>query len=146
LIGASARREPANPWITFALVAVGTFMIMLDTSTLTSVSHLSRGHSIRPLAGPSEWIIIAYLVTIASTLLTFGRLSGIVGRSRYGFPGWRLLPSARAFVARGNSLSLLIAARAFQGLGGRSCFQPASRLSPTASFDKRGFALGCNAV
>jgi hypothetical protein len=32
VIEASARKEPANPWITFVLVAVGTFMIMLDTS------------------------------------------------------------------------------------------------------------------
>jgi len=34
---ASAREEPENPWITFALVAVGAFMIMLDTSI--AISH-----------------------------------------------------------------------------------------------------------
>jgi hypothetical protein len=28
----SAPQEPGNPWITFGLVAVGTFMIMLDAS------------------------------------------------------------------------------------------------------------------
>jgi hypothetical protein len=34
LLGEDIRtaREPANPWVTFALVAVGTFMIMLDAS------------------------------------------------------------------------------------------------------------------
>jgi MFS family permease len=40
-----------------ALVVVGTFMTALD-----------------------EWVIIAYLVVIAGTLLTFGRLSDLVGR------------------------------------------------------------------
>src|SRR3989454_1221427 len=36
------------------------------------VSHADRG--------AVEWVIIAYLVVIAATLLTFGRLSDLVGR------------------------------------------------------------------
>src|SRR5271154_3416760 len=72
--------EPANAWLTFALVAIGTFMIMLDTS-IVNISLPSIARTFRmPVGGAIEWIIIAYLVTIAATLLTFGRLSDMVGR------------------------------------------------------------------
>ena len=80
VIEASARPEPGNPWITFALVAVGTFMTMLDSSIVNiSLPSIARTFH-TPVGGAIEWVIIAYLVTIASTSLTFGRLSDMVGR------------------------------------------------------------------
>src|SRR5258708_34348865 len=75
-----APQEPGNPWITFALVAVGTFMIMLDAS-IVNISLPSIAKTFHtPVGGAIEWVIISYLVMIAATLLTFGRLSDMVGR------------------------------------------------------------------
>ena len=60
-----APQEPGNPWLTFALVAVGTFMIMLDASIVNiSLSSIARTFH-TPVGGAIEWVIIAYLVTIA---------------------------------------------------------------------------------
>jgi EmrB/QacA subfamily drug resistance transporter len=147
VIGASARQEPANPWITFGLVAVGTFMIMLDTSIVNiSLPSIARTFD-TPVGGAIEWIIIAYLVTIASTLLTFGRLSDMVGRKPVWLSGLALFTLGSGVCGAANSLSLLISARAFQGLGGALLLSTSvAIITDSFSYDKRGFALGCNAV
>src|SRR6266571_9212009 len=59
------RQGPVNPWITFILVAIGTFMIMLDASIVNiSLPPIARSFH-TPVGGAMEWVIIAYLVTIA---------------------------------------------------------------------------------
>jgi hypothetical protein len=57
LLGENIRtaRQPANPCVTFALVAVGTFMTMLDASIVNiSLPSVARTFLIRPLAGLSN--------------------------------------------------------------------------------------------
>src|SRR5258708_24551270 len=86
----SGRQAPNSPWVTFALVAVGTFMIMLDASIVNiSLPSIARTFHM-PVGGAIEWVIIAYLVSIASTLLTFGRLSDMVGRKPIWLSGLAL--------------------------------------------------------
>ena len=86
-------------------------------------------------------------VTIAATLLTFGRLSDLVGRKPVWLAGLALFTLGSGVCGAANSLPLLIAARAFQGLGGALLFSTSVAII-TDSFpaEKRGFALGCNAV
>jgi len=145
--GHSAQLKPGNPWNTFALVAVGTFMIMLDAS-IVNISLPSIGRTFRtPVGGAIEWVIIAYLVTIAATLLTFGRLSDMVGRKPIWLSGLALFTLGSGVCGAANSLALLIAARAFQGIGGALLLSTSvAIITDTFSADKRGFALGCNAV
>jgi len=62
-------------------------------------------------------------------------------------PGWRFLPFGSGACGAANSLPLLIAARAFQGLGGALLLSVSvAILTDTFSAEKRGLALGCNAV
>src|SRR5205823_3758652 len=67
-----------HKWAVLALVAVGTFMTALDASIvnigLPSIARAFRA----PVGGAVEWVIIVYLVVIAGTLLTFGRLSDLI--------------------------------------------------------------------
>ena len=147
VIDASARHGPDNPWPTFAIVAVGTFMIMLDGSIVNiSLPSIARTFH-TPVGGAMEWVIIAYLVTIAATLLTFGRLSDVIGRKPIWLAGMALFTLGSGVCGTANSLPLLIAARAFQGLGGALLFSTSvAIITDTFSAEKRGLALGCNAV
>jgi len=124
-----ARRNRAS-LIVFTLVAVGTFMIMLDASIVNISLPAIAGHSYARWWA-MEWVIIAYLVIIAATLLTFGRLSDMVGRKPIWLAGIALFTIGSGICGAANSLPLLIAARAFQGLVARFCSQPVWRSSPT---------------
>lgn len=136
-----------NPWAVFLWVAVGTFMTMLDAS-IVNISLPSIAQTFRtPVSGAVEWIIIAYLVTIAATLLTFGRFSDLVGRKPVWLAGLAIFTVGSGICGAANSLSLLIVARAFQGLGGALIFSTSvAIITDSFSANKRGFALGCNAV
>ena len=144
---AGKRHEPDSPWITFALVALGTFMTMLDGS-IVNISLPSIGRTFHtPVGGAVEWVIIAYLVTIAATLLTFGRLSDMIGRKPVWLAGLALFTIGSAGCGAANSLALLIAARAFQGLGGALLFSTnLAIISDAFPGGNRGFAMGCNVV
>src|SRR5438045_7061630 len=101
---AVARQESQNPWATFALVAVGTFMTMLDASIVNiSLPSIARTFH-RPVGGAIEWVIIAYLVTIAATLLTFGRLSDMVARKPVWLAGLTLFTVGSGVCGAANSL------------------------------------------
>lgn len=84
----SRAREPAgtlerlraNKWVAFAVVAISVFMGTLDASIVNiSLPAIASYFSVA-LTGTVEWVIIAYLVVVASVLLTIGRLSDLIGR------------------------------------------------------------------
>jgi len=122
-------------------------MTMLDASIVNiSLPSIARTFH-TPVGGAIEWVIIAYLVTIAATLLTFGRLSDMVGRKPVWLAGLALFTLGSGACGAASSLPLLIGARVFQGLGGALLFSTSIAIITDAfPTEKRGFALGCNAV
>src|SRR6266700_6346959 len=69
-----------NKWVVFALSASSSFITTLDGSIVNiGLPAISRTFNVG-VSGPIEWIIIGYLVIIASVLLTFGRLADMIGR------------------------------------------------------------------
>ena len=71
----------------------------------------------------------------------------MVGRKPVWLAGLALFTFGSGVCGAANSLSVLIAARAFQGLGGALLLSTSvAIITDSFSYDKRGFALGCNAV
>ena len=134
-------------WAVLALVAVGTFMTTLDSSIVNiSLPAIARAFGTE-LSGAVEWVVIAYLVVIAALLLTFGRLSDAIGRKPVWVAGLVVFTLGSAACGLATSLPVLIASRAFQGIGGALIFAPSVALL-TDAFppDKRGQAIGLNAI
>jgi EmrB/QacA subfamily drug resistance transporter len=129
------------------LVVVGTFMTTLDTSIVNiSLPSIARTFH-TPFGGAVEWVIIAYLVVIAAALLTFGRVSDLIGRQPVWMAGLGLFTLGSALCGAAASLPWLIAARAFQGLGGALLFAPSMALITDAfPAAERGLALGLATV
>src|SRR6266700_2293647 len=139
--------ERANKWAVLAIVAVGVFMATLDSS-IVNISRPTIAHYFGvPLNGAVEWVTIAYLVAVAGTLLTIGRLADMIGRKPIWVIGLVIFTLGSAICGVASSLGMLIAARAFQGLGG-ALLMSISPVMLTSAFParERGRALGLNPV
>src|SRR6266566_7312088 len=139
--------EMKSRWAVLALVALGTFMTTLDASIVNiSLPSIARTFH-TPIGSAVEWVIIAYLIAIAATLLTFGRLSDLLGRKPVWVAGLAIFTLGSIFCGAAGSLQQLIVARAFQGLGGALIFAPSfAMITDAFSAVERGGALGLNAV
>src|SRR5687767_14124105 len=81
LAGASDEMRPGK-WSVFCVVAIGVLMATLDSSIVNiSLPTIARSFG-RPVNGPLQWVIIAYLLVIVALLLTGGRLGDMFGRKR----------------------------------------------------------------
>ena len=127
---------------TFVITSIALFMVVLDNlvvSTALPVIRVDLGASIEQL----EWIVNAYTFTFAVFLLTGAALGDRFGRKRMFMIGLAIFTGASAMAALAPSTEWLIAARAFQGLGG-AIVTPLTLtlLSAAVSPNRRGAALG----
>jgi EmrB/QacA subfamily drug resistance transporter len=136
-----------SKWAIFGLVSVGTFMTTLDASIVNiALPSIARSFG-SPVSGLVEWVVIAYLVVVAATLLTFGRLADLLGRERIWVAGLALFTAGSLLAGLAPTLMLMVGARAIQGLGAAMIFAPALALIVDAfPLAQRGQALGMNAL
>lgn len=130
-----------------ALVCVGIFMTTLDASIVNiGLPAIARAFD-TPLTGTLEWVVIAYLVVIGAVLLTFGRLSDMIGRAPIWISGLILFTIASAICGATPSLGLLIGARGLQGAGSALILSTSTAiLSNAVPPTQRGHALGWGAT
>jgi EmrB/QacA subfamily drug resistance transporter len=139
--------DAPSKWSVFAIIAVGVFMCTLDTSivnvSLPAIAKYFGGG----VGAEVEAVIIVYLVVIASTLLTVGRLSDRVGRRRIWIAGLGVFTLGSMLCGAAPALWALIAARVLQGVGG-SMLMAVSPAMLVAAFPpaERGRALGLNTM
>ncbi len=103
-------------WLVVATVCIGAFMAALDASivnvalpNLTTYFHSS--------ASLVSWVLIAYLLTLATLLTLFGRLADILGRRPLYTFGFLVFIVGSAACGAALNLPMLIAARIFQAAG-----------------------------
>ncbi len=142
-----AGEETAGKWAMLFIVAIGIFMATLDSSIVNiSLPTIARSFGV-PLNGTIEWVIIAYLVSIAAILLTAGRIADMIGRKVVWTTGLIIFTASSALCGLAPSLGILIASRTLQGLGG-ALLMAISPAMLTSAFPphERGRALGINAI
>src|SRR5438552_5055987 len=127
---------------TFAITAIALFMVSLDNLVVTTalpVIKRSLGASLSGL----EWTVNAYTLTFAVLLLTGAALGDRFGRKRMFTIGLAIFTVGSAAAAIAPNIGALIAARAFQGIGG-AIVTPLTLtlLSAAVSPERRGLALG----
>ncbi len=136
-------RKTESKWTVLLIVSIGVFMATLDASIVNiSLPKISSSFNV-PLSGTVEWVIIGYLVVIASTLLTLGRLSDMFGRKTPWVAGLGTFTVSSALCGASPTLGFLIVARALQGVGGAVIMANSPALI-TQAFpgSERGRALG----
>jgi EmrB/QacA subfamily drug resistance transporter len=107
----------ARMWWTFAITSVGVFMVTLDNLVVTTALPVIR-QDLHASIENLEWTVNAYTLTFAVLLLTGAALGDRFGRRRMFAIGLAIFTAASAGAALAPTAGALIAARAFQGVGG----------------------------
>ncbi|ROH85625.1 DHA2 family efflux MFS transporter permease subunit [Stagnimonas aquatica] len=109
--------SPRSRWLALYVLCLGVLMIVLDTTIVTVALP-----SIKADLGFSEtdlvWVVNAYMLTFGGLLLLGGRLGDLYGQRRLFLLGLTLFTLASLACGLAASQTLLVAARATQGIGG----------------------------
>ncbi len=140
-------QQPKNKWVILSVICLGAFMTSLDGSIVNiALPTVSRAFGVA-LNGQIQWVVIGYLIVIAATLLTFGRLSDAVGAKRIWSLGIIFFAVSSAACGFAPALIWLVVFRAVQGVGAAMILATSAALiTETFPGSQRGRALGINAV
>jgi EmrB/QacA subfamily drug resistance transporter len=124
-----------------AVASLATALLLLDV-TVVNVALPSIRDDLGASFTELQWVIDAYALTLAATLLTLGTLADRTGRRRVFTAGVGAFAITSAFCAAAPSPVLLDLARALQGIAGAAMFATslaliAARYPPA----RRGFAF-----
>jgi EmrB/QacA subfamily drug resistance transporter len=129
-------------WITLLVVSAATAMLLLDV-TVVNVALPAIRADLGASFGEMQWVIDAYALTLAATLLSAGALADRIGRRAIFASGLAVFTACSALCAVASSPVFLDLARAAQGVGGAAMFAASLALLANEFQDReRGFALG----
>lgn len=129
-------------WITLLVVSAATAMLLLDV-TVVNVALPAIRADLDASFGEMQWVIDAYALTLAATLLSAGALADRIGRRAIFAWGLALFTACSALCAAASSPVFLDLARAAQGVGAAAMFAASLALLANEFQDEeRGFALG----
>ena len=131
-----------SPWSVLPPLCLGFFMIMLDT-TIVNIAVPTLVRELGASLTAVGWVNSAYLLTFAVLLLVTGRLGDRFGPRRVFILGLVVFTAASAACGLADSIGVLVAARAVQGVGAAlmtpQTMSMITRVFPPA---RRGAAMG----
>ena len=104
-------------WLALYVLCLGVLMIVLDT-TIVNVALPSIREDLGFTETSLVWVVNAYMLTFGGFLLLGGRLGDLYGHRKLFLLGITLFTIASLACGLSNSQTLLVIARAVQGLGG----------------------------
>jgi EmrB/QacA subfamily drug resistance transporter len=107
----------SRKWFVMAAVAMGVFLATIDTSIVnvalpTLVSTFSSELAV------VQWVVLAYLLTIATLMLSVGRLADMLGKKALYTAGFVIFTAGSVLCGLSSSIYMLIGFRVLQGIGG----------------------------
>jgi EmrB/QacA subfamily drug resistance transporter len=110
------RDHPNYRWFALAVIMLGSMMGTLDGS-IANVAMPTIAKAYHHPVDDAEWVILAFMLVTASTLVMFGRLGDIFGQKRIYLSGFAIFGASSLACSFAPSLGVLIAGRAVQALG-----------------------------
>jgi MFS transporter, DHA2 family, multidrug resistance protein len=138
---AAAGGAPANPWLIAVVVALASFMEVLDT-TIANVAlpYIAGGMGVSE--DEASWVVTTYLVSNAIILTASSFLARILGRKTFFLICLGLFSLSSILCGVAPNLKALLLFRVLQGFGGGGMVPVAqSILADTFPPEKRGQAF-----
>jgi MFS family permease len=131
----------ANQWLTAVLVALATFMEILDT-TIANVALRYIAGGLGVSVGEASWVVTTYLVANAIILTASAFLAKTIGRKRFFLICLALFTASSVLCGIAWTLQTLLLFRIMQGLAGGGMVPVASSILVDAfPPEKRGQAF-----
>jgi EmrB/QacA subfamily drug resistance transporter len=108
-------------WRVLIVVCVAVFMLLLDI-TVVNVALPDIDRELNTSFTDLQWIVDAYALTLAATMLNAGSLGDLLGRKRVFLVGIALFTISSALCGAATTPLWLIVARGAQGIGGAAMF------------------------
>jgi len=129
-------------WLSLVAVITGIFMLLIDV-TIVNVALPDIGTDLKASFSSLEWVVNAYTLTLASSLLVSGSLADLVGRKKIFAGGLVLFSLASLGCGLSDSSLMLNLMRAVQGIGGGMMFSTSlAIIAQTFHGHERGVAFG----
>jgi EmrB/QacA subfamily drug resistance transporter len=129
-------------WWALVLLSLAQFMVILDV-TVVNVALPSIGADLHLDRASLTWVVTAYTLCFGGLMLLGGRLADVLGRRRTFLAGLGVFTVASLASGLAQSGTILVAARAGQGVGA-ALLSPAALAIITTTFHghERNRALG----
>src|SRR3712207_1184939 len=111
----------SRKWWTLIAVSIATFMLLLDI-TVVNTALPSIQEDLGASFADLQWVVDAYVLTLAAVVLTAGSLADRLGRKPMFIVGLGIFSVSSLLIALAPTIELLIAGRALQGVGGAIMF------------------------
>jgi len=142
----ATKKRLETKWLILSAVMLGSFMGPLDGSIVNTVlPDITR--FFKTEISIAQWVPTVYLLTISCLILLYGRLGDMVGYKRIFLYGLAAFTVASVLCALSQSIWMLIAFRALQGLAAGMMMAVGFAIV-TAAFPppERGKAMGIYAI
>ncbi|AEW99239.1 MFS transporter [Streptantibioticus cattleyicolor] len=136
----ASARGPApvsrHRWWTLAVIGLAQLMVVLD-ATIVNIALPSAQHDLGFSNDGRQWIVTAYSLAFGSLLLLGGRLADLIGRRTTLLIALAGFGAASALGGAANGFTMLVVARALQGLFGALLAPSAMSLLTTTFTDAK---------
>jgi EmrB/QacA subfamily drug resistance transporter len=131
-----------NEWAVLLTLSLGFFMTLLDL-TIVNIAIPDMRRALHASLAEIGWVINAYIIVLATAMITAGRLGDLRGRRTLFLGGVAVFTLASAAAGLSQNATELIAARVVQGFGA-ALLLPQTMAIIIAIFPghRRGAALG----
>jgi EmrB/QacA subfamily drug resistance transporter len=156
-VNSSAALGPRYKWIALSNTTLGILMATINTNiVLIALPSIFNGIGVNPL-DPSKtnyllWMLLGYMVVMATLLVTFGRISDMYGRVKLYNLGFAIFTAGSIMLfltpGTGDTAAIeLIVFRVIQAVGGSFLFANSTAILTDAfPVHERGMAMGINQV
>jgi EmrB/QacA subfamily drug resistance transporter len=138
------RSQSRDRWLALAVIGLAQLMVVLDL-TVVNIALPSAQIALHFSNAGRQWIVTAYSLSFGSLLLLGGRLGDLVGRKRMFIIGVIGFIAASALGGAATNFTMLVAARAIQGVFAAALAPAALSLLSTTFTDMkeraRAFAI-----
>ena len=131
-------------WTMFTITAVGNFIAMLDSSSVTLALY-PMSVDLHVSLGQIQWVMVAYMLVLTVLLPFFGKLGDIFSKNKLYSIGFLIFSFGAFMCTTAGTFGLLITYRCIEAIGASIMLSNAQAIIATIfKGPKRGKALGLN--